>query len=737
MKIKSCEIKNFGKLCDKTVDFDDKITVIKGRNESGKSTLSAFIKYVLYGFSGKGRDERNNEKLKYTPWNGLKCSGAVILEDGSHDLYRVERSSDGKSSKGKILNSLGTECFEGQDAGEAFFGIDASAFAKSSFVGQNDIEPNDIKDLGGSLEKLLLKGESDDADFDKAIKTLGAEKNKLYNKMRSTGKIFELEEKIFELKKQRMSQSENIKKLNASEFALSETEKNLSQTNSHLEGLYAEAENIEAYRACVLLEKIEEAQAKYRDSEEEYLAVKKAVSRNGFVPDRQYLDKVSALYSDCRIAMPEYISAERELETAHLEYKSQTDRIHEGNKFDSGIDADDSVVKSVVHKAEKTMSDIKRFKTLAIVFLCLVVTIPVSVIMFVLSSKKKKQLSELLSEYGFATISGLEKFSVLYDSIYPILSKSREDIAKAEKLLEEKKKRCMSVRLQLNDLLSDIGYFPDSENTHMYFEDVGERLIPELRIDVDKLEKSFAGYSGSKSSYEALISVSDIENLRFLASKKGSEPPKRAKEEVDRAIKYDEGAKALLSRKYSELERDVARLSAVVADPAELEDEICRLEVELREAKLHTDAIELAIELIEKAREDVRGNVFPEISERAGELFSKFSGGKYRGLFFDKDFTLKVLEKNDTETRKIGYLSSGAIDTAYIALRVALAEYMCKDKPILVFDDSFAKIDDERLSVILETLEKLSEEYQVVILSCHAREAEMLRRRCRVVSIDE
>ena len=736
MKIKSCEIKNFGKLCDKTIDFDDKITVVRGRNESGKSTLSAFIKYVLYGFSGKGRDERNNEKLKYTPWSGLKCSGAVILEDGNRDLYRAERSTDGKSSKGKILNSLGTECFEGQDAGEVFFGIDSSAFAKSSFVGQNDIEPDDMKDLGSSLEKLLLEGESDDADFDKAIKTLGAEKNKLYNKMRSTGKIFELEEKIFELKKQRMSQSENIKKLNASEFAISEAEKNLAQTNSHLDGLYAEAENIEAYRACELLEKIEESQSKYRDSEEEYLAVTKNVSRNGFVPDRQYLDRLSELYSDFRITIPEYISSERELETARLEYQSQTGRIHDGNKFDLSIDTDDSAVKSILFKAKKIVSDIKKFKTLAIVFMCLVVTIPVSVVMFVLSSKKKKQLSELLSEYGFVNISELEKFGVLYNSIYPMLSKSRDDIAKAEKQFETKKKSCAAIRQQLDEVLSDIGYVSDFENNKNQFEDVGDKLIPELRVGVDKLEKSFAEYSKNKNAYEALISVSDVEQLRFLASKKGDEPPRRAKEEVDRAIKYDEGAKALLSRKYSELEREIARLGAVVADPAELEGEICRLEAELCEAKLHTDAIELAIELIEKAREDIRGNVFPEISERAGELFSKFSAGKYRGLFFDKDFTLKVLEKNDTETRKIGYLSSGAIDTAYIALRVALAEYMCKDKPILVFDDSFAKIDDARLAVILETLEKLSEDYQIVILSCHNREAEMLGEKCKVVNFD-
>ena len=65
MKIKSCEIKNFGKLSDKTITLDDRITVVRGKNESGKSTLSSFIKYVLYGYTGKGRDERSNEKHRF------------------------------------------------------------------------------------------------------------------------------------------------------------------------------------------------------------------------------------------------------------------------------------------------------------------------------------------------------------------------------------------------------------------------------------------------------------------------------------------------------------------------------------------------------------------------------------------------------------------------------------------------------------------------------------------------
>ncbi len=738
MKIKSCEIKNFGKLSDKTVSPADGITVIKGKNESGKSTLCAFIKYILYGFSGKGaRDERNNEKLRYTPWSGLKSSGALLLEDENHDLYRAERSSDGRTAKGKILNSGGAVCFEGFDAGEVFYGIDASAFEKSSFVGQNDIEPDDMKDLGTSLQKLIFKGGNDETDFEKAKSTLNSEKNKLYNKMRSTGKIFEIEEKLSGLRLKRISQSESNNRLNAAEFAASEAEKSLALANERLQKLYAEAENMEAYRAGELLEKIENTEREYAVSEEAYRKTLEECTRNGFVPDRKYLDETVKYYSDCTVAIPELKAAKAEYSGALARYGSEIARIHEGNSFDSSVDTDDTKVKELLAKVKMLSESVGKLKKLAVLFLIPVVTIPVSIVLFVLSSKNKKQLSELLSQYGFADMTALEKFEEEYKAVYPGLSKIREELAALKRKADEKENECIFCKEILAEKLSVIGVTVNDTENPDYITDTGKKYIPSIRSDVEKLEAAEDVYLKHKNAYEALVSVSDVEQLRILASKKLPEPPSRPKEEVDRAIKYDEGAKALLEKKLSDNRTEIAKLGAVLTDPADIENEIFALEKELSEAKLHTEALELAMELIEKSGEEIKSSVFPEISARAGELFSKFTGGKYRSLFFDSDFAVKVLEENDAETRKVGYLSSGAADTAYIALRVALAEYLCKNKPTLIFDDSFVKIDDERLSNILNVLIKLSDEYQIIILTCHGREEAILGEKCKVITLDE
>lgn len=737
MKIRSCEIKNFGKLSDRTINLSDGITVIRGGNESGKSTLSAFIKYTLYGFSGKGRDERNNEKLRYTPWNGLKCAGALVLEDNDHTLYRAERSSDGKQSKGRILDSRGSECFAGMDAGEAFFGTDVSAFTKSSFVGQDDIEPDDMKNLGPGLEKFIMQGDKDETGYEKASKHLNSEKNKLFNKMCNTGRILELEAKVGELKKKRDEESDKNNRLNADLHFAQETEKKLSETDGRLEKLYSEMENLDAYRASELLEKIDSAMADCDKAKHIYSEKLSTCAINGMVPDREFLGGLESAHSEYLSVLPQYVSAKASVEYSEREYEAAVAKLHEGNSFDEQAETDDTEIRELFENADKLKNAVGRFKKLAVLFTVLVVTIPIAIVLFVLGAKKSRELNELLERYGLDNWAELERFRNTYDDIYISLAKIREEKKHRSDELCVMSERLAKCAERLGGYLAKCGLDPDVSKNEDYSGKIGSEIIPAIRQKVYDIERSYLEYQKYQNAYEALLEANDIDELRLLASKKQDEPPKRSREEVERALKYDEGARALLHKKHMDLKTEIAALSASVTDPADVENEVYHLERELNEARTRLDAIELAMDMMDKAAQDIRGNAFPVISERAGELFSKFTGGKYRSLFFDKDFAIQVLEENDTETRKIGFLSSGAIDTAYIALRVALAEYLCKEKPTLVFDDSFARIDDERLDNILNVLVSLSSEYQIVILTCHSREEKMLGDRCKVVVMEE
>ena len=48
MKIQEIYVQSFGTLKERFFRFDEGVNILEGPNESGKSTLAAFIKYVFY-----------------------------------------------------------------------------------------------------------------------------------------------------------------------------------------------------------------------------------------------------------------------------------------------------------------------------------------------------------------------------------------------------------------------------------------------------------------------------------------------------------------------------------------------------------------------------------------------------------------------------------------------------------------------------------------------------------------
>ena len=66
MKIEKLEIRNFGKMQNRTLEFSDGIQLISGENESGKSTVHTFIRSMLFGMTrGRGRAAKNDVVMSH------------------------------------------------------------------------------------------------------------------------------------------------------------------------------------------------------------------------------------------------------------------------------------------------------------------------------------------------------------------------------------------------------------------------------------------------------------------------------------------------------------------------------------------------------------------------------------------------------------------------------------------------------------------------------------------------
>ena len=84
MKIKQLRIEGFGKLVNQTYDLED-FTTFLGENEAGKSTILAFIKYMLFGF-----ENATASNQEFNPLNFKTYGGQIFLTHNNKSI-RIER----------------------------------------------------------------------------------------------------------------------------------------------------------------------------------------------------------------------------------------------------------------------------------------------------------------------------------------------------------------------------------------------------------------------------------------------------------------------------------------------------------------------------------------------------------------------------------------------------------------------------------------------------------------------
>lgn len=146
MKIISLNIVSFGKLKNVSLNFGD-ANFIYAPNEGGKSTLAAFVAYMLFG------DERAAKK--YIPWDGEFIEGSLNFLFDSME-YRVYRRSGG-TAKTRILNIV---CLSsGKQLKEMPFKGDGSLYAKTAFICQSDSVFSNGDELSAALRQQIFGGD--------------------------------------------------------------------------------------------------------------------------------------------------------------------------------------------------------------------------------------------------------------------------------------------------------------------------------------------------------------------------------------------------------------------------------------------------------------------------------------------------------------------------------------------------------------------------------------------------
>lgn len=230
--IKRLNIISFGKFENLIVDFDSGFNLIYGKNESGKSTIAAFIEGILYGFDeGKTKTNFSYKKEAYKPKLSYRYGGSAIFNKDDYDI-EVSRNFDDGSYRIRNL-SLG-EDIEGKKSnlnypGLYLLGLDYSLY--KSYIANFSFQKSEAMAKSIIIEKLSSK----DIDFNfspsRAIEYLEKKDNNLgsgraYTRpyAKTKKELDEVNDRLYEINLVKQRYYEDFKKLRENKDRLKDLE---------------------------------------------------------------------------------------------------------------------------------------------------------------------------------------------------------------------------------------------------------------------------------------------------------------------------------------------------------------------------------------------------------------------------------------------------------------------------------------------------------------------------------
>ncbi len=258
-----------------------------------------------------------------------------------------------------------------------------------------------------------------------------------------------------------------------------------------------------------------------------------------------------------------------------------------------------------------------------------------------------------------------------------------------------------------------------------------ENLLAREEAHVHEIETLTAQLDGlvGKAPSETLPALRDAAALEV--EQKGSaieslgpiakEP--RARERLEVEVADLEGA---LERARDDEARARARVEGATVDAEQVAGESERLagwREQLAALQRRARVYETTLRSIEEAERATMRTATRYLEKRMVGDLGAITGGRYRRVKVDDaslDIAVWAPEKGDWAD--VRYLSQGTIDLVYLAARLGLVRLVTGDRrPPLVFDDPFVTLDDARAARALDALRSLTADFQVIYLTTSTR----------------
>jgi len=734
---------SFGVLKNGRMAFVPGLNIIQAPNEQGKSTWCAFIRAMLYGVNTAVRDKIGylSEKTKYRPWSGVSMEGVMEVESEGQRIA-IQRTALGATPMKRLdvrYVDAGQEvtALMREDLGEVLTGVSEEVFARSAFVRQSGLKVSQTGQLEQRIAALVSAGEEGVSYTDTANTLKSWLRKRRHNK---TGQIPAIQAEIAAL-----DQTKN--RLEAASTAYNEISLDLERVVERSEELAADLQTHEELARRSDRQNIRDTRKKLQELDWEIVSLKKQLNKGDRQVTRELITGARENYDQFSVRTMQYAEeiSVRDAQERDLQLMEEEKMISpfEGCDVETARETvEGAVAENLAAETAGNFGQQKYTISIGVLLVAVVgalaafvmtglpfywVSIGGTVGIVVLGSllyrkrsrakraqrKRDETFSHLRVADADALLRELEQYERLYGRSEDLKKAFFETDVVCEKIMAERDALRDSFEAAVRTFAPEVG---DPAEALQAMGEVG-RVMDRLEVVQRERDMTDTMLKSMTARYEgdpfAAIPQDDLKS------------PLRNKSETSYDLKRMEKELDALKNSYAMAKGELR----VLGDPVVLGAKRGALTDRLAELTAQYEALELSISVLEEADGEMSARFSPLLAQRAGYYIDRLTDGAYKRLLFDKNLNPSAEQVGESVSRDILYLSGGTVDQIYLALRLAICDLtMPQERPCpLILDDALVAFDQTRLERALTLLKELAQTRQVILFTCHDREAEFFQ----------
>ena len=693
----------FGKLEQATLELEPGLNIITAPNEWGKSTWCAFLVAMLYGLDTRAKTTKTAlaDKERYAPWSGSPMAGRIDLNWNGRDIT-IERRTKRRIPLGEFQayetdSGLPVTELTASNCGAMLLGVEQSVFRRAGFIRHADLPVTQDEALRRRLNALVTTGDDSGAAdrLAEELKTLKnrcrynrsgllpqaeAERDALADKIREMDdlniQIGNLEHQVCEIKNW-LKQLYNHQQAQA--YAkMQEDEARIAETKASLEQLQQELQALET--ACTALPSQQEAERTIREL-------------------RSFREQWNDIQKELQEMPEEPVAPELPQPFAGMDAWTAWEMVRkDGAQFSAASGTKAPWVLIVVGilgmLSAAVLTFLRAYAFAAIAGVAGLVALVWGIWEIRSMNSKHK---ELLKKYGHGHWKHWGDPIADYEEALTVYRASRKEY---QEISEDLEVRLMVLQKKRETLCGQ----EDPDTLLDRWETAWKQW--------DAFYSTRREFLRTESHYNTLRSM-----VRMVEKPSMPDHLTQSEEETARLLSECAVEQQRLQNRLGQYQGRMETLGNRETAQQKLE------QVNVRIARLEETygALVLAQETLAAARAELQRRFAPRITKQAQRLLSRMTEGRYHSLTMGEDFSLQAGAGQEETLHDALWRSDGTMDQLYLALRLAVAEELTPNAP-LILDDALVRFDDARMGAAVSILRELAQNRQVICFTCQGRE---------------